>query len=685
MRAIPSGQSPSSIRGICLVLFLGTLLLFSRAVGHDFVNYDDPDYVTNNEWVQAGLGARGVQWAFSSANVSYWHPLTWLSHMLDRSLFGRNPHGHHATSVVIHASNAVLAFLALRRLTGSRWTSAVCAALFAWHPLRVESVAWVAERKDVLSGMFFLLTIWAYAGYAAKRRTARPGAARRYVLALAAFAAGLMSKPMLVSVPGVLLLLDFWPLRRLALPGANPDSLPAPERVRELLLEKLPFIGLSVAVSLITYLAQEQVGTLSHVLGFQARLANAAVALVSYVGKFFWPFELAVLYPHPGHWPAARVFAATGLIVLCTGGALAQWRRRPWLLAGWLWFVGMAIPVLGLVQVGIQSMADRYTYLPLLGLQLALLWAVREAVVQPAARRIAGGIAALVLLGCAARTWDQIGVWRDSGTLFEQAIRSTRHNYLAYDNLGTYAFDHGRIDEAITSYRESLAIQPDYEKANNNLGNALNRLGRSREAIPYFEAALRLKPDLLEAHNNLGNALTDLGRTGEAIAHFEFVLARRPADVEALNNHGVALATMGRTGEAIERFQAVLRLKPDHASAHGNLGNVYALIGRRDDAMREYRAALQLNPNEARTLNNLGNICFQQGQLDAAAGCYEKALRLEPINPEAHANYGLTLARLGRRAEAIQHLNLALQQRPDYPEARNWLNSIQAAAPKGNL
>ena len=681
MRALSSDQSPGPIRGICLLLFVGTLLLFSRAVGHDFVNYDDPDYVTKNGFVQAGLGRAGAAWAFSSANISYWHPLTWLSHMLDCSLFGQNPHGHHATSVVLHSLNAVLAFLALRRLTGSRWTSALCAALFAWHPLRVESVAWVAERKDVLSGTFFFLTLWAYASYAARRREAQPGATRAYVLTLAAFAAGLMSKPMLVTVPALLLVLDFWPLGRWR-PPTRDDPAPR-ERLGSLLLEKLPFLALTVAVSVITYQAQTQVGTLTHALAFSARAANAAVAVATYVGKIFWPVDLAVLYPHPGHWPVARVVASLVMIVACTAVAVAQWRRRPWLLAGWLWFGGMLVPVLGFVQVGIQSMADRYTYLPQLGLQLAVLWTVRAAGLQPAVRRALTWLAALVLVACVARTWDQLAVWRDSATLFGQAVRVTQNNYLAYNNLGTHAADLGHYEEAIAYYRESLAIRPDYEEANNNLGSALNRLGRPAEAIPCLEAALRTKPDLIEAHNNLGNALGDLGRTDEAIAHYEFVLARKPDHVEAMNNLGVALAAKGRTTEAVAQLHAVLHLQPNHASAHSNLGNVYAMLGRNPEAVVEYRAALQVNPDDARTLNNLGNVCAQQGQLEAAAGCYEKSLRLEPANPETHANYGLALARLGRRDEAIRQLNLALTQRPDYPAAREWLGAIQSASPAG--
>lgn len=661
---------------VIAALFFGTVLLFARAVGHDFVNYDDPDYVTANEYVRAGVTIAGLKWAFFSGDISYWHPLTWVSHMVDWQLYGNRAAGHHATSVAWHALAAVMAFLALRRLTGAFWTSAACAALFAWHPLRVESVAWVAERKDVLGGFFWMTALWAYAGYAEQRRQGRRGA-WEYAGALAAFAGGLMSKPMLVTLPCVLLLLDFWPVRRAGGDGATKMDAAA---WGKLVLEKVPFFVLSAAVSWITVVAQKQVGTLSTVLTLGERLSNAAVAVVRYGAKFFVPVDLAVLYPHPGQWPAEKVGFAVMCIAAVSALAVWQWRRRPWIVFGWLWFLGTLVPVSGIVQVGIQSMADRYTYVPMLGAQIALLWTLREWV-GPAAWRTAAWVGLAVLAGCAVRTFGQIGVWRNSFTLFDQAIAVTERNYLAHNNRGTWLFDAGRVDEAIADYRKSLAINPRYEEAANNLGHALAQQGKTAEAIEHYRAALRLKPELVEAHNNLGNALSDLGQIDEAITHYEFALARRPDHADALNNYGVALAMKGRMPEAIARIERALQLAPDKISAHCNLGNVCAMMGKHEEAVAHYRRALALNPNDARTHNNVGNVLAQQGKLTEAVASYEQAIRLEAVNPEAHANLGFALARLERRDDAARHLRTALQQRPDYAQAKAWLDALLGTPP----
>jgi tetratricopeptide (TPR) repeat protein len=675
---MPPAESSLRLRVVCLALFFGTLLLFGRVIGHDFVNYDDPGYVTANEHVQAGLGADTLRWAFTTGEVSNWHPLTWISHTLDWTLFGRSPAGHHAPSLLWHAAGAVLAFLTLRRMTGAFWTSAFCAALWAWHPLRVESVAWIAERKDVLSGFCGWLALWAYAGYAARSREGKSAAGRWYALAFIAFAVGLMCKPMLVTLPCVLLLLDFWPLRR-------SGAASVPRAWPRLLAEKVPFFALSAASSVVTYLVQQKGGSVSAALSLDARLANAAVAVARYLGKFIWPFDLAVLYPYPpsGRWSADFVFGAIMLLAAISGLALWQWRRRPWLAVGWLWFLGTLVPVIGLVQVGLQSMADRYTYLPIIGVQLALLWTVREFAARPSLRPAMFAAVGAVLLGCAVRTWDQLAVWKNSFTLFDHAVRVTDRNYLAYNNLGIWLLDEHRPDEAIAAYRESLAINPAYEEALNNLGHALAEKGLAREAAGYYRAALRTKPDLIEAHNNLGNALSDLGQIDEAIQEYEFVLARRPRHADALNNYGVALAMKGRTVEAVERITAALRLKPDDVSAHSNLGNVYAMTGRPADAIAEYRRALALRPDDARVCNNLGNVLAEKGDLAGAVEHYEKALRLEPMNPEAHTNLGVALAKLGRRDEAIRHLQTALQQRPDYPQAQSLLQALTAPLPNG--
>ena len=680
-----AGDQPWLRAAICAGLLLATLLLFSRAIGHDFVNYDDPDYVTENARVQAGLSATGVGWAMGAGVASNWHPLTWMSHMADVSLFGLNPRGHHATSVLLHAVNAALAFLALRRLSGAVWPSVLCAALFAWHPLRVESVAWVAERKDVLSGFFGLLVLWAYAGYVERRRSGGGAAWRPYALALVAFALGLMAKPMLVTLPCVLLLLDFWPLRRIAVAPPAENSSPAsggkPESLVRVIVEKLPFFALVAVSSYVTYRVQAAGGSVSSALSLDARLANAVVAVVRYVGKFFWPADLAVLYPHPGTWPVAGVVTCAVIVAALTALAAWQFHSRPWLAVGWLWFLGMLVPVIGLVQVGLQSMADRYTYLPMLGVTLALVWTVRELMPSPGARRWLGVAAALALAGCAVQTWRQLGVWQNSFTLFDQAIAVTKDNYLAHDNRGLFLFKAGQFDEAMADYRRALAINPGYVNANNNLGHALAERGRPAEAIPFYRTALKSAPGRLEleVRNNLANALSDLNQLTEAMEHYEFVLARQPDHANALNGSAVALAMQNRLPEARARLERSLRIAPENPSAHNNLGNVCAMLGLRDAAVRHYRRAAELKPGDDFGFLQAGALLLQQEKFAEAVESFQRALALRPVNPDAHANLGLALARLGRRDEALRALRTALQQQPDHAQARAWLQQIESS------
>lgn len=666
-------------RAIGLGLFLVTVLLFSRAIGNAFVNYDDPDYVTGNVPVQSGLGAATVSWALTAGTASNWHPLTWLSHALDVSLFGLNPRGHHATSVLLHGLNAALVFFLLVRLTGARWTSAVAAALWAWHPLRVESVAWVAERKDVLSGLFWFVALLAYATYVEQRRAARPGAARLYVVALVAFALGLMAKPMLVTLPCVLVLLDVWPLRRWPLVPAQRGS---GDAIGWMLWEKIPFFALSVASSVVTYLVQERGGSVSVALTFGERVANAFVAVVLYLANFVWPFDLAVLYPHPGTWPTRQVVACVAIIGGLTALAVWQWRRRPWLAVGWGWFLGTLVPVIGLVQVGIQSRADRYTYLPILGLQLAVLWTVRTSLVSPASRRAWGVAAAAGLALLAARTWDQTGVWRDSYTLFDHALAVTKHNYLAYDNRGFHLAQSGRYDEAMADYQRALAIKPDYLNANNNFGHALQALNRPADAVPWLRRALATNPQQLEVRNNLANALSDTGQLAEAAEHYDFVLAQQPRHVNALNGSAVLLAMQNRLPEARARLERSLEIQPNNPSALNNLGNVCAMQGERDVAIGYYRRAAVLNPAEPHPYLLIGSLLNEQEKYAAAADSFRRALALRDVNPEAHAQLGFALARLGRRDEAMRSLQIALQQRPDFPQARAWYEAL-AGQPAG--
>jgi tetratricopeptide (TPR) repeat protein len=671
---------------LATLLFAITVSVFAIGGTNAFVNYDDPDYVTANPHVRDGLTSGTARWALTANAASNWHPLTWLSHALDVSLFGMSPAGHHATSIVLHGLAAAAAFVALRRLTTRTGLSFAVALLFAIHPLRAESVAWVSERKDVLSGCFFFLTLWAYARYADPIRAATPfGASSRrgtesppyphavarvdasyYVAALVFFALGLLAKPMLVTTPCVLLLLDYWPVRRL-------DASTWVKRV----VEKLPFFALSGASSVITYLVQKQGGAVTDQLPWSGRLGNALVAIPRYLGKVAWPSRLSALYPHPGFWPSALVCAGAAAVIAIT--ALVWWTRksRPWLLVGWFWFVGMLVPVIGLVQVGLQSIADRYTYLPAVGLGLAALFTLDELV---GAKRASIVVCVGIALPLAVATVHQVTVWRKSLTLFTQAIAVAGDgNYLAYDNRGIAWADRGQLDAAMADYEHALAIKPDYSNAHNNYGLALSKLGRIEEAIAQYRAAVREKPSELEAHNNLANALSDAGHLDDALAEFRYVLARLPDHVNALNGEAVIAAQRGDLATAERQFKHVLTLDPSNLGALTNLGNVYAMTGRRDDAVRLFSAALVRKPDDPVVLFNLGQLYLQGGQPAAAAEKLEQAARLNPTNPDNHLALATALAELGRRPQALSEVELSLRLRPGYAPAQSLARQLEQA------
>ena len=681
----------------CLALFCGTLLLFSRAIPHDFLDLDDGDYVTDNPPVQAGLTWTGVRWAMTANVAANWHPLTLLSHMLDCQLFDGNAPGHHVTNVFWHALNAVMAFLAFRRLTGAFWASALSAALFAWHPLRVESVAWIAERKDVLSGFFGLFTLWAYAVYAERRRENRGGAAPWYTITLAAFAAGLSCKPMLVTLPFLLLLLDWWPLQRPMDGGWQGAG------ARRLLVEKIPFFLLSAASGVVTYCFQKEAGAVGDTFALNARLANATVSVVRYLGKFFWPFDLAVGYPLPNHWPRADIVGATLLVLAITGTVLWQRRQRPWLFVGWFWFLGMLVPVIGLVQAGLQAMADRYTYLPMLGVQLMLLWTWREAFLAAAPRWLKLATVAL-LLGCGAiRTWDQLGVWRNSHTLQEHALAVTRGNYLAEFYLGTtllnekhpaeaivhlrqalefkpdFTADHYRLgvalqklgwtDEAMTVFKAVLKDNPGYGVADYNLGALLLELKRPAEAVAYLKAALKTKPDYDPAYVALGTAWSDLNHPQEAITNFAKALVFNPHNAVAHFDLANTLVDLRRTQEALLHYEEAIRLDPAFESAHCNYGNALRVLKRPDAAGAQYRQALQLQPDDAAAHYGLGTVLEDAGKMDEALDSYNEAVRLKPDYAEAQYEIGAIRLDQNRPEEAIIHFQTAVKNRSDYDPA----------------
>ena len=668
--------------GVLALLVLG---LFWPAIRGGFGCLDDQAYVTANAHVQNGLTWEGVRWAFSSFEIANWHPVTWLSHMADCTLFGLRPAGHHLTSVLLHALNTLLVFLVLRSLTGATWRSLFVAALFGLHPLRVESVAWIAERKDVLSTFFLLLTLWAYAAWAQRVATRRSWAGLCYGLALAAFALGLMSKPMLVTVPFVLLLLDYWPLQRI--PRASAGA--AVPVVGRLMVEKIPFFLLAAASGVVTFLAQKSGGAVQTMTRYpwEIRVENALVSYVRYLGKFVWPVDLAIFYPHPGAWAAGQVALAGALLAAISVIVVVGRRPRPYLLVGWLWYVGMLVPVIGLVQVGVQSMADRYTYVPLLGVGIALTWGTEELTRSWRHRGIALGVAAgAVLAGCVVLTHRQIGWWADAETLFRHALDVTENNAVAQNGLGTALVDRPeRRAEAIAHFREALRIEPGFANVHFNLGKALaDTPGQMREAIAECEVALRLRPRWAEAHNNLGKALASFpGREVEALAQVDAALRIDPDLPEAHNNRGnLLLQFPDRLAEAIAEYDAAIRLKPAYAEAHNNRGFALAQIpARLPEAVAAYRTAVRLKPGYADAHVNLGNALTRlPGRMPEAITEYEAALRYQPDYLGAHYNLAVVLAALpDRLPEAIGHLEAVLRLRPGDPAASQALARLRAA------
>jgi tetratricopeptide (TPR) repeat protein len=686
------------------------MLLFSRATDYGFTNYDDPHYITENSQVQNGLSWKGVKWAFTVPN-DYWHPLSWLSHMLDWELYGGNAGGHHLTSVIWHAINAVLAFLALRRLTGAYWTSAFAAALFAWHPLRVESVAWVTERKDVMSGCFFLLTLWAYAAYVECRKRNVP-AWHFYLLTLTLFAAGLMSKPMLVTLPVLLLVLDFWPLGRAEFESENTakkkNAPPFPWREwLRLVGEKIPFFALSVVTAVVTVLMQRQIGAFTLILPLDARLANSVVSIARYLGKFFWPFDLAVCYPHPGYWPA---WVFIGSAILTTVLSAAAWRQRntrPWLLTGWLWVLVVLLPAIGIVQVGFQSMADRYTYLSLIGWEVALLWSLHGITIRPALRWVPWVAGGFVLMGSAVRTWTQQAAWRDSITLFQHAIDATQTNdvaegFLSYTLLGLdrvaeaeahaeRAFKinprndpalftlasirerQGRTAEAIAFCRAILEEKPADGQSEYQLGTLLLQQGHPDEAFRYMKSGGQHRPDLIAANFRIATTELWSGNPKNAVVYFEVATALDPKNAEAYFGAGLAFAKTGRTDEALASYRTVIQLRPDFPGAHLETGLI--LLGRHQpaEAAIHFRAVLASRPDFGGAHLGLGRALDQLGQTAEAFSSFERAMTFEPNNPAVLRAWAEALARRGRFAEALSSYDRAVQLQPNDAETHAGL------------
>lgn len=684
---------------VCLLLALAVGIVFGRTLRYEFINYDDDLYVYENPAVIRGLDLDEILGLFTHGNgPDEWYPVTGLSHMLDWQFYGANAGGHHLTNVLLHAATAILLFLLLQKMTGALWRSAFVAAVFAIHPLRVESVAWVSERKDVLSGLFFVLTLWMWVRYVREEPSAtdRESNARSiisilnpfrwprdYYWALAFFALGLMSKSTLVTLPFILLLLDYWPLNRLSAPASSAP----PSRIQiwlGLILEKLPFLILSGAACAVTLLVQKDVVNTVQGLSIPWRMGNALAAYVDYLARMIYSANLALLYSSPEkNLSLARIGLSALVLLIISAAAIVGRRKCPYVLAGWLWYLVMLLPVIDIMQVGDQTRADRYTYLPQIGLYLALSWLAWDLCGSWRPRRpVLGLAAATVVIVLLTDAWIQTAWWKDSISVWKHTLACTPESPIAHCNLGIALAAQGKLAQAGQQFNEALLLKPDDTRSLNNLGTTLSSQGKTDAAIQQFNRALQFNPDDPVAINNLGVALFARGKFNDAIQHYQHALQLKPAYANASYNLGNAYAALGKLEDAAQYYQQALQLNPNLAEAHCNLGLALARQGQLDAAVQQYEQALQLKPDYADALDDLGSALSAQGKADDAVPYYEQALKLNPQNVDVLNNLGVSLARKGKLDEAVQHFQQALQFNPNDASTHNNLGIALASQGK---
>jgi Flp pilus assembly protein TadD len=584
---------------ICIFLAIATLAAFWQVQHNDFISYDDEVYVTENPYVKNGLTWKNIGWALTATVATNWHPITWLSHMLDYELYGLNPSGHHLTSLLIHIANTILLFLVFSRMTGALWKSSFVAALFALHPLHVESVAWVAERKDVLCTFFWIMSLWAYGQYVRRRGVIN------YFWLILFYTLGLMTKPMLVTLPFVLLLFDYWPMARFASPGLR-RQMPGDRNLMALIWEKIPLFILSAISSAITIFAQQAGGAVASLdsIPFKIRAVNAFISYLRYLGKMIWPRKLAVFYPYQD-WPIEYAFMAGLLMVGTTVVIIRAARSHPYLLTGWFWYLGTLFPVIGLVHAGSQSIADRYTYIPLIGIFIMVTWGISNVSKLLRHRNIVLVLlSTVVLVACMICSWFQVRYWQNTATLFNHALNVTRNNGVAYLNLGYDLHKQGRLNDAMNYYSKSLEVDPYAQNAHNNIGFILAEQGKVTQAIDHYHAELRLFPKNANAHNNLANALFRQGQMVDAALH----------------------------------YREALRINPDHKNAHYNFGNLLLSQGDLEDAMTHTAEAIRIDPDFSAAYNQIGVILYRQKKIKKAKVFFLKAIQIHPAYTRARKN-----------------------------------------------
>jgi protein O-mannosyl-transferase len=689
---------------VYIFLAATTLLAFWQVGNNAFIDFDDNEYVTDNRFIQNGVTIQGLRWAFTTGYAANWHPLTWISHMADVQFFGLKPRGHHLTNLLFHIANVLLLFFVLNRMTKALWQSALVAALFALHPLRVESVAWVAERKDVLSAFFWMLTLIAYCYYTEKPRL------KRYLAVIAFFALGLMAKPMLVTLPFVLLLLDYWPLERFrernpVEPIRTETNIPASARrkkgkpvkqtpkitaemekpanhilqwalIRPLVLEKIPLFALSALSCAATYIAQKAGGAIAPIqCTFDVRLANAFVSYIVYIMKTIWPDKLAVFYPHPGVLPFWQVLGALLLLVAITLAVFLKGKKFPYLPVGWLWFVGTLVPVIGIVQVGGQALADRYTYIPLIGLFIVAAWGSREILNKRRhGKEILAVSSSLCLLCLLSLTWIQVGHWRDSDTLFDHVLNVTKNNYWLYNNRGFVSDTRGDHALAIEDFNRAIEINPGYAEAYNNRGVAYNAIGNPVRAIEDFNAAIKYKPAYAKAFNNRAVACMAIGNNTQAIDNFNIAIEIDPQYAEAYYNRAILYQNHGKYRQAIDDYDKAIKFDTfKKAEIFSNRGVAYASMGDHGKAIEDYGRAIEINPKHARAYFNRAVAYGEIGDQMKAIDDYSSAIAIIPEYAKAYFFRGTAYGILGNKTREIQDIRTAA--RFGYEDAIKYLNN----------
>jgi tetratricopeptide (TPR) repeat protein len=690
---------------VALCLILGIVVVYMKVQKYDFVGYDDELYVTQNHYVQEGISPEGIKWAFTTFHSANWHPLTWLSHMLDCDLYGLNPAGHHWTNVEFHIANTLLLFIILFKMTGALWQSAFVAALFALHPLHVESVAWISERKDVLSTFFGLLSIAAYCHYVKK------SSVKYYLLVIIFLSLGLMAKPMVVTLPFVLLLLDYWPLKRFQFQRDFHFKSEKPiedvlRRNYRIILEKIPLFIPVVISCIMTFIAQKSEGAVKPIgaLPLKYRIANTIVSYTSYVLKAIWPQKLAVFYPHPGNTLRWWQIAGSALLIISACYGAIRWAKKyPYILVGLFWYLGTLVPVIGLVQVGNQAMADRYTYIPLIGIFIIVSWGVSDLFkerfsVQKSEfssqlsddssdisklfnkqrfHNIFLTISALILLAALSwRSFFQLNTWENGITLFEHAVSVTENNYQAHNNLGK-GYESIDLDKALFHFKAALKINPNNATSLYNLGNVYLEKGDIDEAVRHYLKALSIKPEYPAALNNLGEAFVKKGDYDNAIYYFKTAFKTDPQNTNACMNIANVLFLQSKPDEAISQYREILQTDTKNPDVYYNLAYVLSTKGNLEEAVSLYKEVLNIAPEYSKAHYNLGNIRLKQGDLKEAFTHFTKAIKINPNYVQAYNKIGLILFKQGKYKKAGMFFSKALQLDPEFSEARTNLDIIQ--------